>query len=38
MLLKIVAFGFVMEDNSYLTEGWSQLDFVIVVTGLIDTS
>ena len=37
MLIKIVAFGFVMEENAYLTESWSQLDFLIVITGLIDT-
>jgi hypothetical protein len=37
MIIKIIAFGFVMEKNSYLTESWSQLDFLIVVTGLIDT-
>jgi hypothetical protein len=38
MLLKIVAFGFCMEENSYLKESWSQMDFLIVITGLIDTA
>ncbi len=38
MLLKIISFGFMMEENSYLQESWSQMDFFIVVTGLIDTS
>lgn len=37
MCFKIIAFGFAMDDNSYLTEGWSQLDCFIVVSGLIDT-
>jgi Ion transport protein len=35
-LLKAVAFGFIMENNSYMRETWSQLDFFIVVTSLID--
>jgi hypothetical protein len=37
MCLKIIAFGFTMDENSYLTEGWSQLDCFIVSTGLLDT-
>jgi hypothetical protein len=37
MSLKIIAFGFVMDENSYLTESWSRLDCFIVSTGLIDT-
>jgi hypothetical protein len=38
MSLKIIAFGFVMDENSYLTETWSQLDCFIVSTGIIDTA
>jgi hypothetical protein len=38
MCFKIIAFGFAMDDNSYLTEGWSQLDCFIVISGLIDSS
>jgi Ion transport protein len=38
MTIKIVAFGFVMDENSYLTEAWNKLDCFIVTTGLIDTS
>jgi hypothetical protein len=38
MMLKIFSFGFAMDENSYLTESWSQMDFFIVTTGLIDTS
>jgi len=38
MLLKVFAFGFMMDENSYLQESWSQMDFFIVMTGLVDTS
>ena len=37
-LVKILALGFIMDEESYLREGWSQLDFFIVVTSLIDFS
>lgn len=37
-MAKIVAFGFWGERGSYLTETWSQLDFFIVTTSLIDAS
>uniref|UniRef100_A0A8C5BEE8 Voltage-dependent L-type calcium channel subunit alpha n=1 Tax=Gadus morhua TaxID=8049 RepID=A0A8C5BEE8_GADMO len=32
--LKIVAYGLVMHQNSYVRNGWNMLDFVIVVVGL----
>lgn len=35
-LLKIMAFGFVLDKHSYLTESWSQLDFFIVIVSWID--
>jgi hypothetical protein len=35
-VLKILAFGFCFDENSYLRESWSQLDFFIVVCSLID--
>ena len=38
MMIKVIAFGFTMEDGSYLTEGWNRLDCFIVTTGLIDTA
>jgi hypothetical protein len=38
MVLKVIAFGFVMDENSYLTESWSQMDFFIVIIGLIDNT
>lgn len=37
-LLKALAFGFVMDNNSYLRDSWSQLDFFIVLSSLIDAS
>ena len=35
-LLKSNALGFILDDNSYLRESWSQLDFFIVVASLVD--
>lgn len=35
-LLKSIAFGFVMNKNSYLREYWNILDFFIVMTSLLD--
>ncbi|CAL8323766.1 unnamed protein product [Merluccius merluccius] len=32
--LKIVAYGLVMHQNSYIRNGWNMLDFVIVIVGL----
>ena len=37
MTIKIIAFGFVMDENSYLTEAWNKLDGFIVSSGLVDT-
>jgi len=36
MVAKSIAFGFVMNDKSYLRESWSILDCFIVVASLID--
>ncbi|KAL4477029.1 hypothetical protein ABPG72_011726 [Tetrahymena utriculariae] len=33
MSLKILAMGFLFSKNSYLSEGWNVLDFIIIVTG-----
>jgi len=38
MTIKIIAFGFVMDEGSYLSESWSCMDCFIVTTGLIDTA
>ena len=37
-LIKSISLGFVMDKGSYLRETWSQLDFFIVITSLIDAS
>lgn len=37
-LFKIIAYGFVMEENAYLRESWNILDFIIVVCSFIDIS
>ena len=37
-LIKAIAIGFVLDKGSYLRESWSQLDFFIVVTSIIDLS
>jgi small-conductance mechanosensitive channel len=36
--MKAVAYGFILDQNSYLQESWSQLDFFIVVTSWIDVA
>ena len=35
MLLKIIAYGFVMEDYCYLRDPWNWVDFIIVISGLL---
>ena len=35
-VLKIVAYGFVMNRNSYLRDHWNKLDFIIVICSFID--
>lgn len=38
MLLKILAFGFVWDEGTYLRQGWwNRLDFLIVLTAWVDT-
>jgi len=34
-LLKILAFGFVLDEGSYLRDGWNCLDFSVVVFGIL---
>ncbi|EGR33344.1 hypothetical protein IMG5_055680, partial [Ichthyophthirius multifiliis] len=36
LLFKSIAYGFILDDNSYLREGWSWLDLFIVVSSLVD--
>jgi len=35
MLVKVVAYGFIMHADSYLHDAWNLLDFIIVVTSLL---
>jgi hypothetical protein len=35
MCLKIIAYGFVLDDFTYLRDPWNWLDFIIVVAGII---
>ena len=34
-ILKIIAFGFFMEEYSYLRDPWNWIDFFIVITGVL---
>lgn len=36
--LKIIAYGLVMHQNSYVRNGWNMLDFVIVIVGWVHRS
>ena len=38
MFLKIIAYGFTIDINSYLTDIWSKLDFFIVTFSILDLS
>jgi len=35
-VIKIIAMGFVVHRNSYLRDPWNNLDFVVVISGLIE--
>ena len=34
-LMKIISYGFVLDDNSYLRDAWNWLDFLVVITGVL---
>ena len=34
--IKVIALGFYYDNNSYLSDPWSRLDFVIVMFGILD--
>lgn len=36
--MKIISFGFIIDDGSYLRENWNILDFFIVSSSLVDMS
>jgi len=35
MILKVIALGFCMQQNSYLRDPWNVLDFIVVFFGWI---
>ena len=34
--VKVIAMGFIMNQNSYLRSGWNVLDFICLLTGLLE--
>ena len=36
MVLKILAQGFIIHKNAYLRDAWNWLDFIVVVTGIME--
>ena len=36
MMIKVISYGFVLNNNSYLRSGWNRMDFILVITSLID--
>ena len=36
MFLKILAQGFIIHYNAYLRDAWNWLDFIVVVTGIME--
>jgi hypothetical protein len=35
-VLKISAMGFIIHHKAYLRDGWNWIDFIVVITGLIE--
>lgn len=35
MVIKILALGFILENNSYMRDAWNIIDIVIIVTGYL---
>lgn len=38
MIIKVVSQGFFIGKHTYLSDSWNKLDFVLVVTSLVDTA
>ena len=36
LVLKVIAMGFCMHPKSYMRDAWNWLDFIVVVTGVIE--
>jgi hypothetical protein len=32
-ILKVIGMGFVLEEGTYLRDGWNKLDFIVVAVG-----
>jgi hypothetical protein len=35
MILKVLGMGFVLNEKSYLRDGWNMIDFIVVVAGYL---
>ena len=35
MILKILGMGFMLNENSYLRDGWNLIDFIVVIAGYL---
>ncbi len=35
MILKVLGMGFVLNENSYLRDGWNLIDFIVVIVGYL---
>jgi hypothetical protein len=36
LLLKVIAYGFVIGEGAYLKSNWNKVDFIVVIAGMID--
>ena len=36
MIIKIISFGLILDENTYLKDPWSILDFIIVFFSIVD--
>jgi hypothetical protein len=35
-ILKIISKGFIIHKNSYLRDGWNIIDFIVVITAVME--
>eukprot|EP00930_Biecheleria_cincta_P038314 TRINITY_DN2632_c0_g4_i1.p1 TRINITY_DN2632_c0_g4~~TRINITY_DN2632_c0_g4_i1.p1 ORF type:complete len:1915 (+),score=307.93 TRINITY_DN2632_c0_g4_i1:101-5845(+) len=38
LVLKVIAFGFILDKKSYLREAWNWLDFIVVITAILEAT
>jgi hypothetical protein len=36
--LKIISYGFILGEYTYIRDSWNQMDFIIVLSSIIDMS